>query len=327
MTLLAVKTVESFIPLDFIPDLVIFHNVVPNFPCPDGLASAWVVHQRYSQEDIRFMGCTYGEEHLDLDGYENIMVVDFSFPEEVLSQWESLGKRVYVLDHHKAFKHRLELGEDKKSYTLSDNILQSSNVLIDLEESGATLTWKVLFPNEPVPAFLEYIRDRDLFIKELPWTDEVHAAYGKLQRSFNLYDNLSALDRDMLVEFMKPYGDISLGKKYLEIAKFMKRVEFWGDIPVVTLPKSSIALKSDLGEFICKFYPFTKFCVILGKGLPEVRLRSSLYTSNTDLVELFADLDAGGHAGACNFIWFVDDTQNIEVLKEVILEHRARIKD
>jgi hypothetical protein len=331
---------SSFIPDSFIPDLVIYHNIVPGFACPDGLSSvwvacpdglssAWVAWKRYATFEFTpvFQGFTYDEEPPTLEGFQNVLVLDFSFSEAVLDHWVSIGKVVYVLDHHKAFKQRLEAGNNKKSFSLSDNLLQSSNILIDLKESGATLTWKVLFPDQKMPVFLEYIRDRDLFTKNLPWTDEVHAAYGKLQRSFNLYDNLAELDQETLIEFMQPYGTVSLDKKYLEIAKFMKRVEFWGDIPVVTLPKSSILLKNDLGEFLCKFYPFAKFCIILGKTLPEVRLRSSIYTWNTDLVTLFADLQAGGHSGACNIKWFGNSSQTLESLKEVILEHAERLEN
>jgi uncharacterized protein len=319
---------QQFIPDTFKPDLVIYHNVVANFACPDGLAAAWVCFKRYTSFDYSptFLGCTYDQGEPDLTNYNSVLVVDFSFSVDTLNAWRHQGKTVYVLDHHKAFKEKLESVGKLKSYSLSENLFKSNKVLVNLEESGATLAWKVLFPGVEMPEFLKYVRDRDLFIKELPYSDSVHAGMGKLGRSFNLYDNLAELDRESLIDLLKPIGDPSLDKKYKAIAKYMERVTFWQDIPVVTLNKSDIQLKSDIGEFICKTYPFAKFCVILGKGLEEVRLRSSLYTWNTDLVSLFADMNPGGHKNACNFAYFADDSQTLEALKVLVLEHAERLE-
>lgn len=298
-------------PTDFIPELVIFHNVVQGFACPDGLASAWVCHQKFVIEmgyEVRFIGCTYEENPPDLTQYENILVVDFSFPVQVLELWEVEGKRVITIDHHLGFKQRID---QAKVFSLSPSILDS--LYLDMTECGATLCFKLLFPGQELPVFLQYIKDRDLFEKQLPYTDEVHAGMGRLRRSFGLFDQLAVFNQFMLIDFLKPYGEITLQKKYAVITKYMKKVEFWGSdkinicIPVVTLTQSDTQLKSDLGEFLCKNYPFAPFCVILisykKQWQPYVRIKSCAVTQDTDCVTLFADRNPGGHRNAANFSW------------------------
>ena len=310
-----VHNVNSF-PEDFIPDLCIYHNVVPKFPCPDGLASAWVVREKFCNQlghEVRFMGCCY-DEIPNVNDYENILVVDFSFDVETLQFWQDCGKRVIVVDHHLGFKQKLEQSVNvNNSFSLSNTVLDrlKQDIYMDLEECGATLTYKLLFPGETVPPFLTYIKDRDLFTRQLPYCDEVHAGAGRLGRTFNLFDQLNEFDASMVVEYLRPYGEISMQKKYLAIAKYMKKIQFWQSerfpnvvIPLVILNKSDIALKSDIGEFVCKYYPFAPFCVIQNKAeLEYVRLRSCLVTHNTDCVTLFADMNPGGHANAANFTW------------------------
>ena len=214
-----------------------------------------------------------------------------------------------VIDHHLGFKQKLqETIQTQNIFSLSSTVLDK--IYLDMDECGATLTYKLLFPAQPIPAFLAYIKDRDLFTKQLPYCDEVHAGAGKVGRSFALFDQLNEFEADMVVDYLKPYGEISLQKKYLAIAKYMNKIHFWQSskypvcIPLVILNKSDIALKSDIGEFINKYYPFTPFCVIQDKSqLEYVRLRSSLSTFNVDCVTLFADMQPGGHANAANFTW------------------------
>jgi hypothetical protein len=320
MTVLAnnnttVQNVNNF-PSDFVPDLCIYHNVALKFPCPDGLASAWVVREKFCNQlghEVRFMGCCY-DEIPNVTEYENILVVDFSFDVETLQFWQDCGKRVIVVDHHLGFKKKLEQSlNENNSFSLSNTVLDrlKENIYMDIEECGATLTYKLLFPGTSIPPFLAYIKDRDLFTKQLPYCDEVHAGAGRLGRTFNLFDQLNEFDANMVIEYLRPYGEISMQKKYLAIAKYMKKIEFWQSakfpnivIPLVILNKSDIALKSDMGEFVCKYFPFAPFCVIQNKAeLEYVRLRSSLVTHNTDCVTLFADMNPGGHANAANFTW------------------------
>lgn len=302
------------IPENFLPDVVIYHNVVKNFACPDGIASAWVCYRKYQYiADIEYLGWTYDDENSgnipDLSNYQNVLVVDFSFNPVILDLWRKQGKNVYVIDHHQGFMERVKAS----SYTFD-------NLIFDEKECGATLTWKTLFPYESVPRILEYVRDRDLFLKSLPSCDEVFSGMSKLGRTFSLFDQLYELERidfELVLNFLVPIGTPSVLKKREKIQKYLEKTEFYGSIPVVTLNKSDIALKSDLGEVLNFYYPWCKFAVIRNRSeLESVRLRSSIYTNNTDLIELFSDVETiSGLATAANFKWFKSEKE----LKELII--------
>ncbi|BAY20754.1 hypothetical protein NIES2100_04980 [Calothrix sp. NIES-2100] len=308
------KTV--IIPDSFIPDLVIYHNVVEDFACPDGFAASWVCYRKYSEinPDLEYVGWTYDKANQgiipDLTNYKNILVVDFSFKPAFLNYWKERGKAIYVIDHHEGFLETVK----KSSYTLD-------NLIFDDQECGATLTWKTLYPGQPIPKLLQYVRDRDLFIKQLQYCDEVFSGLSKLRRSFNLFDQLLELeniDFQLVLDFLVPYGEPSVLKKREKIQIYLNRVEFYGDIPVVKLNKSDIALKSDLGEVLSSYYPFSKFVVIINKGQPEhIRIRSSIYTYNTNLIELFSDIESiSGLKNAANFKWYGSD----QGLKDLIVQ-------
>ena len=87
----------------------------------------------------------------------------------MLNGWQREGKDVIVIDHHKTAMQSLE--------GLSDAITKR----FDMQECGATLAWKTFFPKEPVPVLLQYVRDRDLWLKELPLTEETHIAFSTLR--------------------------------------------------------------------------------------------------------------------------------------------------
>jgi hypothetical protein len=398
------------LPVDFIPELVIFHNVVKDFPCPDGLAAAWVVKKWFNEKQetfkkqhnnvsqsvnsnisqnvnsnisqnvnsdvsqntnsnvlenniydiekhtIRYLGCCYDDPAPDLIAMniKKVLVVDFSFDYEVLEFWKSQDIQCFVIDHHKAFIQNLvnaakqknqglndQLRSDQakvKTYSLTKNVLNS--VFYDIQECGATLTHKILFPGQELPAFLEYVRDRDLFIKALPDSDYVHAACGSLRRSFALFDQLAELDQSMLIDFLKPIGTPSIEKKKIKIDKYLNSPKFFTlilqvssqskniAIPVVELNKSDISLKGDIGEAICFKYPDSPFCLVLNRSESSViRLRSSMYTQNVDLVKLFADQGCGGHPGASNFHFEADSSNNKtfkEQLETLILSYAQK---
>lgn len=296
-------------PVDFIPEVCIYHNVVENFPCPDGLAAAWVVNRKFPGVD--FIGWSYqqvqNQEYPDLSKYQKILVVDFSFDTEYLDNQENLGKRIIIVDHHRGFENKINT---VKTYDLS-------NFLFNNNECGASLAWKLLFKDEPLPQFLKYIRDRDINKKEYPETYEIHTGMGMIGRSFNLYDQLyeneKSLGNDFNVQWLSEIAKPSLEKKAAKFEKYFKKLKFWQHIPVCVLNKSDIYLKTDMADFILNKFNNTEFCIILNNSdLQHIRLRSN----TLNLFDIFKnDLEVRGHEGAISFKWF----QGLEELEKFVL--------
>lgn len=286
---------------NFIPEVCIYHNVTTNFPCPDGIASAWVVNRKYP--DIKLIGWTYQDcENLiypDIKEYQNILVVDFSLPVHFLD--EHRDKNIVIIDHHDGFNQKILA---VKSYNLE-------NFIFNEYECGATLTWKQLFPNEPLPLFLQWVRDRDINLRKFENIEIIHAGMGAIGRTFNLYDQLyenEIYERDNGLEIGKFNYDLlyspglkSVTKKNEKMTKYLSRVQFWNNTPLVVLNKSDMYLKTDMANFLFKEFSKSELCLILDKSdNSAIRVRSQ----SLNLIDIFQKyLIVNGHKQAASFHW------------------------
>lgn len=279
--------------------LIVYHQVKPGVDCPDGYASAWVTTQMWKKASfattIDIIGATYDGEVVDIDGYDAVQLVDFSYPVEVLNQWaeDYPDTAISVIDHHKTAQDALNKVSDK------------IRTHFDMDECGATLAWKKFNPDVPIPAFLEYVRDRDLWQKKLPYTEEIHEAIGFIGRTFALYDMIEHLTQDQLIQVFAPLGERLLKpkrEKVEEIAKGYKLVEFMGYAPValVHVPEENERLTSDIGQWVYDHIDVAFVVMAMGhedKGKMSLSFRSKL-GEGADVGEIARKLDGGGHKHA-----------------------------
>lgn len=123
--------------------------------CPDGVSSAIVVVDALG-EDVKLIPGHYArpltEEKINLQD-KTVLLCDFSYQLDEMSQIVSLAKQVIFLDHHDtAFK--------KNALLLSeDNVFAFAST----HYSGASLTYQFFHPNKDLPLFIQYIEDGDLY--------------------------------------------------------------------------------------------------------------------------------------------------------------------
>ncbi|MCD8487940.1 MAG: hypothetical protein LRZ84_14690 [Desertifilum sp.] len=166
---------------------IIYHQTKPGKDCHDGIASAWVAHLAYPEAQL--LGWTYQQnqqgEFPQLSSGDVAIVVDFSFPTSLLSDWEKHGIRAYIIDHHISAQEQLDQFRiDNFEEFINQGImgmLPPISAVFDMKECGATLTWKVLHPAQPMPYFLEFVKDRDLWDFLLNETPAVHEALSTLR--------------------------------------------------------------------------------------------------------------------------------------------------
>ena len=132
--------------------LVLYHG-----SCPDGFCAAWVAHRALG--DVELHPAKYGEAPPNVMG-RTVYVLDFSFPRAVLEDWHRRHANLVVLDHHKS---------------VIKDLAGLPYVTLDVERSGARLTWDHFFPegNRALPALVAYVEDRDLWRWALPHTSAV----------------------------------------------------------------------------------------------------------------------------------------------------------
>lgn len=298
---------------------ILYHQVKPGVDCPDGIAAAFIA---YRTAPFPFwtdlIGCVYGEEPPCLGGYDQIIVVDFSFERSILERWAET-KSVVLLDHHKT---ALEMLGDVS--TFSGRFYSE----IDTAECGATLAWKYFNPPKEVPAVFEYVRDRDLWNFELPHSEEIHEAVAHLRYRlkdlaasanidaqgliFGLYEQLIQCDRQQLIDKLAPLGAKLLAPKREKIAAAANRYTFkslpapqsyFDEIPVVEcVPDGS---EDRLVSDICaKLYrdltPGVDFVACITSD-GKWSLRSNKNGSNFDVAAIAKHYNGGGHHNAAGF--------------------------
>ena len=170
----------------------------------------------------------------------------------------------------------------------------------DISKCGAVLAWEYFFPDQPVPAFLYYIQDRDLFNHALPYTEEIHEVFGYLERKFNVFRELMPLSQEELIEKYQLLGATLLAPKRRKIAELSKNVR-WQKIRghcvlTVELTTLNSGLASDVCYHLYTTYPHTPFVVTYTWREDEQRYKLSFRSAQDSILDLseFAGYWGGG---------------------------------
>ncbi|MBN3875281.1 hypothetical protein [Nostoc sp. JL23] len=272
---------------------IIYHNIKPDFPCPDGIAASWCVNKVYPEAEL--IGWQYQSEELPIvEKGDRLIIVDFSFNKEILQQWADMGCEIVVIDHHKTAKSMLE--------GFAGGILR-----FDMTKCGAVLTWEYFFPNKPMPVFLGYVQDQDLWEWKLPHSEAVREAFAVLWRSFELFDQLEHLGQEEFLDYMVPIGQPRLDEKRKKVEAIALRhiwMELAGySIPVVALASGEERLRSDVCAWLYKEYPEAAFSASyrIEDGVEHWDLRSDKDGGNFDVSAIATQFNGGGHRNASGF--------------------------
>lgn len=273
--------------------LIIYHSYPDNVPCPDGIAAAWVAKKKYP--DAKIQGCVYGDLEPVVFESDKLIVVDFSFPKKLIREWNRLGIETHIIDHHKTAL------DDLSGFTES----ALSKFTFDMNECGASLTWKTLFPDKPMPVFLEFIKDRDLWDFKYPETNAIHSAMGFMGRTFELFDLLEKCSRDEVIAILRPLGDKLLEPRTKAIEKACDRYEYGviagcEFIPFVSVRKEEEYLISDICQKLYTDKPDAYFVACVTES-NKWSLRSNKHGNNTDVGSICKLMGGGGHRNAGGF--------------------------
>jgi len=292
------------------PDICLYH-----FPCDDGFAAAWVVRRRWL--DVTLCGTNYGQPFpLDLNEIDgkNILIADFSYKPDTLSELATRAKSIVILDHHKsAYEDLFDVdqmhnGNFERAQRLFDRMSgPMGNVLaeFDMERSGASLAWSFCFPGRAAPKLIRHIEDRDLWRFNLEDTRALSLMLRSYPYDFNIWDDL-----------MRAFDDIGGDRKFVlaeahAIERFydqkiadmvptatLKTIGRWEGVPVAHAP---YAFASDLAHELLKEHPDAPFAAVVvdAYGGRTYSLRSE--DSREDVSEVAREFGGGGHRNAAGF--------------------------
>ncbi len=144
--------------------------------CLDGRGSAAVVARR--ERDAEFVAMQYGNRRPPMLG-RKVYIVDFCLSLEEMRATRAEAEEVIWIDHHAS---QLPVHQALGWGTL------------DTTECGTSLTWKVLFGDQPPPPVVAYIKDKDLWQWQLP---DSRAIAAGLELSFRKDDFAGLLEVDL----------------------------------------------------------------------------------------------------------------------------------
>lgn len=157
-----------------LPESKRFTHVVYHGHCFDGFGSAWAARKKLGDE-AEYIPSDHGGDIPEFPQDAYVIMMDFSYTRENVVDLKKRVKRLCILDHHKSAMDQLQDLDD---------------TWFDMDESGATLSWK-FFHGEPVPPFIAYLRDHDLYKFELENSEAVRAWIRSYPMEFGLWDGMS----------------------------------------------------------------------------------------------------------------------------------------
>lgn len=255
-----------------IKPLIIYHG-----KCPDGFCAAWVASCALGE--VELYPALHGREAPPVSGRE-VYILDFSYPRDVLEKMYEDAASLLVLDHHKTAEADLRGLEYCK---------------FDMNESGASLTWNHFFPDEEAPWLVQYVRDRDLWLWELPKSKEIAATVMSMDHDLDTWTEMSKRPLNDAVQQGKAVRDHI--EHYISAVLPMSfPVEIDGiKMACVNVPYPNV---SDVLDAFCKGGTPAALGFFWARDRWQYSLRS---VGDIDISEVAKKRDGGGHKNAAGF--------------------------
>lgn len=286
--------------------------------CADGFGAAWSVRHALGDK-VEFHAGIYQESPPDVRG-KYVILVDFSYPPEVLKEMLEDAYGILVIDHHKSMVERckeFDWQSKQGSYYCDmsgwtdvnferyknsiwqdhcENIGKAIYTYFDMDRSGAMMAWDFFNPGKRAPRLIEHIQDRDLWNFKLPYTREIQAALFSHPYDFDVWDSLM----DKPVDNLRADGEAIERKHFKDIHEFIAKaghrmVIAGHEVPVLNAP---YFYSSDAGHIMSEGEKFA--ACYWDEGDKRVfSLRSA--NDGMDVSEIAQQFGGGGHKNAAGF--------------------------
>lgn len=251
--------------------------------CWDGFSGAWAAWKKLGNK-AEYVGVQPGEAPgMDVRGKE-VYLIDTAFPEAEMRKILKNNAKLVVLDHHFSNAERVKIS--------TENVYQ-------MNHSGAVIAWNYFHPKKPVPVFLKYVEDADIWKWTMPNSKALSMLKEEMPFDFKVwsktvkeYENKKklrqyALQGQQLVDFSESLQEHAIGNAQV--------VKFDGH---KCLAVNSPLLHSDIGNKLTKLMP--PFGIVWSEksDYRAVSLRSN---GKFDVSKLAQKYGGGGHKAAAAF--------------------------
>jgi oligoribonuclease NrnB/cAMP/cGMP phosphodiesterase (DHH superfamily) len=294
--------------------------------CGDGLAAAWVAWRNLGAT-ATYHAVDYQTELPSIEDGAIVYMLDFSAPAEVMTDLAKRCTYFCLLDHHEGMMDDVNtMLCDVSAFYRAVEDTPPVTVKFDIRESGATIAWKHWEGDEPAPAFINYVKDRDLWDFNLPQSRSVSYGTYKTVRGLTFEEQMAMLStwaewsQDYFVEIMTARGawDEQQMLKRVETAlQFVEHAIIGGYRVPIAYGDRNI---SEIAEALYRLYPKEPFVAVAQKlkgsdeGFFKWHLRSDKH--NLDSVNVFVIAQQYGGNGHYNAAGFKVKADTIEILTE-----------
>lgn len=220
--------------------------------CYDGIAAACAVKAKYSESEC--IAIAHNDLTIPDITDRDVIVVDFSFPLEMMREMIYKSRSFIVLDHHESFAPTaatLLAEQDRGDYGSKDVV-----ICYDITRSGALIAWE-FFHEGPVPELVDHINDRDLWRFDLPFTREIMAAVSIRPYEMSAWMKLLTSVRNPIALLIAE-GTILIPKIHQDVDNVLRTtlryVELDGEqVPLANCP---YFLASDVLSKVCETAPY-----------------------------------------------------------------------
>jgi oligoribonuclease NrnB/cAMP/cGMP phosphodiesterase (DHH superfamily) len=262
-------------------DMKDYTHIIYHGGCPDGFGAAWAAWKMLADQAV-YIPSVYEQPLPELPRHAKVLFLDFCPPKPALFELAAKVKDVMVIDHHQSS---------------ADGMKGVPWAHFDMEHSGAYLSWMHFF-GEPVPDFVKYLEDRDLWRFDMPYSREVAVALGSYPMKFDVWEAISSMG----MEKLKLDGGPLLRYQARKIEEMIARVS-WRDfdghkVPVV----NASVMYSEVGDKLCQIYPevpFAAYFFMRADGKTQWGLRSP---GRFNVLEIAKARGGGGHPNAAGFV-------------------------
>lgn len=280
--------------------LIIYHRV--DF---DGLFSGAIARKYFVEvEGIipQFLGWNYGDSLPDKSyilGFDKIIMVDISFPPEVMKDLYDSGKAVWIDHHDSAINISIENGYSDFPGTRVNGT------------AACELTWGFFYQGIVCPKIIQYVGCYDVWNKErYSWDDEILPVQYSLRAKFELKFGKLCNNLNDLISNQKIIGYlISSGRGILEYNKNTWRswVRSYG-FPVTVAGKyrgialispqfGSAMFESVLSDYDIYVVVQRKSSTVFSMSMYKEPDRLLEFNCAEYVMKTFGN--GGGHVGAC----------------------------
>jgi oligoribonuclease NrnB/cAMP/cGMP phosphodiesterase (DHH superfamily) len=279
-------------------NIVIYHD-----NCDDGFCAAWVMHKKLDS-NIVLVPCRYGQRPPlpMINKRDDVWIVDFSFPKDDLDQIIAASRYTRLYDHHRTAFQALAGVDDPTPLEVWEDEGPAHRIVLNNDESGASLTWAEEFPTQMMPMLVRYVRDNDLWQHNLPYTRAFKHHLRLYPYNLTEWDKLERLlEKEYQREVFIQEGlllEKAFDKYVQENARHAYPATIQGFDGVLLACNSPHAFASDLGHILAERAGGLGLVYTEGVDKMYVSLRATGDVDSSAVAKLYG---GGGHKGASGF--------------------------